>query len=248
MFVFLAATFALGFVLFGVGSGSSGIGDALRDNFDFLGQSSGTSIGSLQEKTRKHPNDPKAFRDLATALETKNRTEEAISALQRYTALRPKDADALQELAGLYLGRASDLATQAQEAQAQASVISRSEFLAAPDSPLGKLYTDTNALGDPIEQAVTSLVNEKTQKIAEEYRTVQGEAVSTYKRLVALDPKDAQLQFLLGDTALQANDVTTAKTAFQHYLKLAPDGLDAARVKQILKQLSGKPASSSTGG
>jgi tetratricopeptide (TPR) repeat protein len=237
-YIGLALVFALSFAFLGVGSGNSGLGDFFQNAFSF-GRDSGTaSISDLQDETRKHPNDPKAFRELATALETKSRTEEAISALQRYTALRPKDADALQELAGLYLSRANDLATQAQEAQAQAPLASRSDFLPPSTTPLGKLYTDTNGLGDPIEQAVTSLVNEKTQKLADEYRTVQGEAVATYKRLAALDPKDAQLQFLLGDTALQANDLLTAKAAFERYLKLAPEGPDATRVKQILKQLS----------
>ena len=243
-YIGLALVFALSFAFLGVGSGNSGLGDFFQNAFNF-GSNSGTgSVSKLQEETRKNPKDADAFRELATALETRDRTEEAISALQRYTALRPKDANALQELAGLYTTRASDLATQAQTAQAEASLESRSDFLPPATTPLGKLYTDTNALGDPIEQAVTSLVNDKTQKIADEYRTVQAEAVTTYKRLVALSPNDAQLQFLLGDTALQANDLLTAKNAFQRYLKLAPEGPDAARVKQILKQLSAQPPSS----
>lgn len=247
-YIGLAVVFALSFAFLGVGSGSSGLGDFFQNAFSF-GRDSGTgSVSKLQEETRKHPKDAKAFRELATALETRNRNEEAITALQRFTALRPKDADALQELAGLYLSRASDLATQAQSAQAQAPLESASDFLPPQTTPLGKLYTDTNGLGDPLEQAVTSLVNDKTQRLADEYRTVQTQAVTTYKRLVALDPNDAQLQFLLGDTALQANDLLTAKKAFQRYIKLAPEGPDAARVKQILKQLAAQPASGSSGG
>src|SRR5438876_12377483 len=46
MFIFLAVVFALSFVLLGVGSGSSGIGDLLRGNFHlFGGGSSATSVG-----------------------------------------------------------------------------------------------------------------------------------------------------------------------------------------------------------
>src|SRR5215208_8243830 len=39
MFVFLALVFGLGFVLFGVGSGSGGLSDLLQGNFDLLGSS-----------------------------------------------------------------------------------------------------------------------------------------------------------------------------------------------------------------
>jgi hypothetical protein len=55
MFVFLALVFALGFVFFGVGSGSS-IGDLLQGNFT-RGSSSGASISSLQKKAAQHPQD-----------------------------------------------------------------------------------------------------------------------------------------------------------------------------------------------
>jgi tetratricopeptide (TPR) repeat protein len=247
-YIGLAVVFALSFAFLGVGSGSSGLSEFFQNAFSFGGNSATGSISKLQEETRKHPTDATAFRDLATALETKNRTDEAINALERYAALRPKDADGLQELALQYTKKASDLSTEAQAAQAEAPLASRSDFLPPSTTPLGKLYADTNVLGDPIEQAVTSLVNEKTQKLADEYRTVQTKTVSTYTRLAALDPADAQTQALLGYAALQANDVLTAKKAFQRYIKLAPDGPDAARVKQILKQLSAQPASGSSGG
>src|ERR687886_137900 len=60
VFVFLAAVFALGFVFFGVGSGSTGLGDILRGNFNIFGSSSGTSTSSAVKKalkrTEKNPN------------------------------------------------------------------------------------------------------------------------------------------------------------------------------------------------
>ena len=46
MFIFLALVFAASFVLLGVGSGSSGIGDLLRGNFNLFGGSSGPSIST----------------------------------------------------------------------------------------------------------------------------------------------------------------------------------------------------------
>ncbi len=89
-YVALAAAFVATFVLLGVGSGSTGLGDALQNAFNF--GSSGTSVGKLEKKVQKHPRDANAWHDLATAYEQKQRTQDAVTALERYTALRPKDA------------------------------------------------------------------------------------------------------------------------------------------------------------
>ena len=59
--------------------------------------------GSLNEKaTITNPKDPKAWRAYATGLEQKNKLSDATSALSQYIALKPKDASAVEELAGLY--------------------------------------------------------------------------------------------------------------------------------------------------
>src|SRR5947208_4519615 len=86
IFIFLAVVFAASFVLLGVGSGSSGIGDLLRGNFHF-GGSSGPSISKAQDKIEKNPNDAPAYRDLAKAYEAKGRTDDAIGALTSYVKL-----------------------------------------------------------------------------------------------------------------------------------------------------------------
>ena len=44
----------------------------------------GTSISKLQTKVNKAPANAQAWRDLATALEQKQRTQEAVNALERY--------------------------------------------------------------------------------------------------------------------------------------------------------------------
>ena len=60
VFVLLALAFALGFVFFGVGSGSTGISDVLQNFFKGT-SSSGTSVGGAEKKTREHPKDAKAW-------------------------------------------------------------------------------------------------------------------------------------------------------------------------------------------
>src|SRR5438309_10767085 len=65
VFVFLAFVFAAGFVFFGVGSGSTGIGDLLKGNFNLFGNGGSTSQSSGVKKAlkqaRAHPKDPQAW-------------------------------------------------------------------------------------------------------------------------------------------------------------------------------------------
>src|ERR671923_207122 len=88
VFVFLALVFAGSFVVYGVGSGSTGIGDLLRGNFNGLfggGSSSGSpSITKAQKEIEKNPKNAKAYRDLARAYEQKNDDVGAIGALESY--------------------------------------------------------------------------------------------------------------------------------------------------------------------
>ncbi len=105
VFVLLVFVFAGGFVLFGVGSGSSGIGDLLRGNVGSIfggGSSSNSAVSKARGQVQKHPNDAAAWRRLATALRTQRKDAEAITALEHYTRLRPKDSTALVDLASLY--------------------------------------------------------------------------------------------------------------------------------------------------
>jgi len=90
MFVFLALVFGLGFVVFGVGAGGTGIGDIFRDQ----GTSSGQSVSDARKEAEAHPKNPQAWRDLATALQTEGETAAAIDALDRAITLKPKAADA----------------------------------------------------------------------------------------------------------------------------------------------------------
>src|SRR2546421_12246519 len=70
VFVFLAFVFAAGFVFFGVGSGSTGIGDLLKGNFNVFGNgNSGQSsaVKKALKNAQAHPKDTQAWNALATA-------------------------------------------------------------------------------------------------------------------------------------------------------------------------------------
>src|SRR5437763_2927314 len=106
VFVFLAFVFAAGFVFFGVGSGSTGLGDLLRGNFNIFGNNGGSTnssaVKSALTKTNAHPNDPNAWNDLATAYQSDGKLSDANKAYEHVIKLRPNDVGALQNVAGYY--------------------------------------------------------------------------------------------------------------------------------------------------
>jgi tetratricopeptide (TPR) repeat protein len=243
MFVLLALAFGVGFVFFGVGSGSTGISDILQNALNF-GSSSGTSISSLVKKTDKHPQDAKSWRDLATAYEQKQRTQDAVNALERYSALRPKDQGALAELASQYgtlaTNYSNDYANAQQAAAAQSSP--GAAFAPGAGTPFGKAFNDPNALQDPIAAAVQSLSSTQQSTAYTNYQTAQTNAENAYKRLSALTPSDATTQIQLGQAAQAANDTKVAIAAYKKFLKLAPSDPLAPQVKKVLKSLAGQAA------
>lgn len=230
----LAFLFAATFAFLGVGSGSGGLSQ-LFDNLNVF-HSSGTSISAAQKEVQKRPQDPKGYRDLATAYEAKGDTNLAITALESYTNLRKKDAKAFAELGGLQLTSAQNLLTQYENARAN-------EQLAAPSlavfpsstSPVGK------ALGtNPVEQAASTQVNTVVTDLAQRTQLAYTDAVASYKRMADLQPGNANSQFQLAQAAQTAGDTTTAVAAYKRYLKLIPNGSTAAQVRALIKQLSGK--------
>jgi tetratricopeptide (TPR) repeat protein len=241
-YVALAVAFVLGFVLLGVGSGSTGISDALQNLFSRT--SGGTSISKLQKKTVQHPKDATAWRNLATALEQKQRTQDAINALEQYSALRPKDQTALAELASEYNTLAQTYAQDYSAAQQQASQTASPAATFAPPSttPFGKAFADPTALQDPIANAVQQLSSTKQSTAYSNFQGAQTKAEDVYKRLVKLNPSDATTEIQLGQAAQAANDTKTAIAAFEKFLKLAPTDPLAPQVKQALKSLKATAA------
>jgi regulator of sirC expression with transglutaminase-like and TPR domain len=245
VYVLLILVFALGFVLLGVGSGSSGIGDILQ-NFFQRDASNGASVGSLQKRVQEHPKDPAAWRALATRLEQDQRNEEAIAALTRLTALKPKDADTLQELAGLYARRADDFRNQATAAQNESALVAPGAlFQPGSTTTFGKLFSDPNALQDPIANAASTQANAKVSEAYSKLTEVETKAVAVLKRLTAINPDDATVQLQLGQAAQNGGDTKTAIAAYKRFLKLAPDDPVAPAVKEQLKSLQGSTATAS---
>ncbi len=238
----------LGFVLLGVGSGSTGIGDALQNAFNF-GGNGGTSISSLQKKVDKNPNDATAWRDLATAYEQKQRPSDAVAALERLTALRPKNTDALAELASQYQSLATTYGNEYAAAQSSAQLAAPSTAFAPPaSSPLGKAFADPGALKDPIAAAVSSVANASASAAYTKLQSTATKAEDAFKKLAKLSPTDATLQIQLGQAAQTAGDQASALAAYKKFLKLAPNDPLAPQVKRVITALEQATASAQASG
>ena len=194
-----------------------------------------------QKKVDENPRDPTALRELATALQTEGRSDEAIPVLERYAQIRPKDESALRELANLHSSEGARLRGEAQQAQAVAQLVNPETNILPPSStPLGRALADRPISNAVSTQAQTEL-SEKIQQMQAAYR----QALDTYERIAVLRPEDAPLQLSLADAALNAGDSSVALAAYKRFLELAPDANEAPLVKEQIKRLEGSTSSSS---
>ena len=246
VFVLLVIVFGAGFVLLGVGSGTSGLTDVLQGNFgDLFGSTSGSSAQANKDRDRiaKNPKDYAAYKDLASALAADGKTDEAIATLQQLKALNPKDVDGLTQLATLYLSKAQQAQAEGQAIQSSsANLISPTAFAPASTTKLGQAY---QGLGDPIVNATQAQVNEKLNTVYGKLTAAYNQAVSAYKDVARLSPNDPSIQFALADAAERGGDTKTAIVAYKRLLKLAPDDATAPAIRSRLKQLQSQPTGTS---
>ena len=229
MFLFHALVFGLGFVGFGVGAGGIGFGDVIRDAAGGGGQ---PSVSDAEKRVLENPKDAKAFRDLSTAQQAAGNTDGAIEALGSYTQLRPKDTDALRELAALYLQKASAAQERAQIYQA------RSDYF-APGAIRDTLFQfgGSPLEPDPITSAVSTSYEQQISAAASEIQSASALAVEQYRKITVAQPKDPSVQLELAQAAQSANDFATAIAAYEAFLKRAPNDPTAPEVRRLLKQL-----------
>lgn len=240
VFAFLAVTFALSFVLFGVGTGFGGLQDILLQERAVGG---GPSEDDARERVEANPRDAQAWRDLATALQDQGKGEESVTPLARYVELRPNDSDAQRELAALYLRVGEQWRVRAQAAQiALQQDVPGSTFQPDSSSKVGQALS-----GDPIVDALSSRHNETLNEAFTQMTQAYSKAVIAYEAVARAHPNDASVQFELAQTAEAAGDVPTAITAYKRFVELAPEDSTVPAVKQRIEQLEAQ-ASAGSGG
>ncbi len=237
MFVLLAVIFGLGYVIFNVGGTipGTGLGDVLQG----LGQdTAGPSVGDAESKIEDNPNDPTGYRELATALQRDQRTDEAVAPLTRYLQLRPKDRAALSQLAGIYLTQAQQAQERAQLAQFQLQQLTGGDlFVPGQSSQFGQNFGNPQITGIEAERLNQQLNQDFTAS-----QTAYQNATRTYNQLITAIPDreeaDQPSIFLqLGFAAQSGGDLPEAVRAYKRFLEVAPDSPNAAGVRAQIKQL-----------
>ncbi|MGB2874525.1 MAG: tetratricopeptide repeat protein [Gaiellaceae bacterium] len=239
IYVALALVFAVGFVAFGVGSGSTGISDILRGNF-FGGGSNSTSsrIKDDQKKITQNPKNTTASLDLAALYQQQQKLPEAIATLEGAAAVQPKNLDVVNALARIYRGQAEQARTAAITAQDAFTSSPLAPPGLDPNSTFGQTFTS-----DPWSQ---SLKNQASTAYSTMTQTF-AKAEVAYERVVIAargTAQEANAQLQLGSMAFEAvqltgqpGDARVAIAAYKRYLKLQPTGISASQARQTIAQL-----------
>ncbi|MGZ4282291.1 MAG: tetratricopeptide repeat protein [Gaiellaceae bacterium] len=240
MYVLLALVFAVGFVAFGVGSGSTGISGALQSLFN--GGSGGSSVSSRiksdQKKLAKNPDNATLYTDLATLYQQKNENAAAIRTLESGAKAKPRNLEILGALATAYRRQAETAKNDAQNAQAALNATFFTQPGLNTSSTFGSAFTS-----DPVSQALKTEASSTFAKLSSTY----SKAESAYKRVATASrgtSGEATAQLQLASIALEAlnytgqpTEIQTAIDAYKRYLAIDPKGPNAAQAKQALKQL-----------
>jgi tetratricopeptide (TPR) repeat protein len=240
IFIFLALVFGLGFVFFGVGSGSTGIADALG-NFSHIfggGSSTNSALSKAKDRVKKHPNDPAALKALADAYRTDGKDADATKTLERYVKLRPRNADALLQIGSYYGNQGASIGGQWQDARAQAS--NQSPLFqpggTAPTGTLGQALTQ-----DPVGQALNQQVEQLRRRSLAAFK----KAETAFRHYAGLRKRDQFAQLQVADSARDAyilggvkSDRDVALFYYERAIKLGPKTQEAKRAKQAIAFLS----------
>jgi tetratricopeptide (TPR) repeat protein len=250
VFFLLIGIFALSFVIGGVGTGNNA---SLSDIFGNSGGGSSasttptaSSIGSLQKKVKAQPTNAQAWTDLANAYASASRASDEATAWGHVAALKPGNSDTLQRLALAQAQVATNQTNQATQLQQEGLSSSPGNDSTFQGGTLGTLSED------PVTQAQAAASSDQQSKLLSQASTYAQKAsvwwkrsTATYGKIVALpsfskNDLAATIWLNYGSAAQSARDTKTAIKAYEAFLKLAPDDVNAPQVKSILKQL--KPA------
>jgi tetratricopeptide (TPR) repeat protein len=241
MFVLLALVFAVGFVAFGVGSGSTGvggIGDIFNSVFGKSTSGIDSRINSDQKKLAANPGDVQSAIDLSTLYQQKQENSKAIQVLKTASQHKPKNLDLLNAIAGIYRNETSTARNAA--SAAQSALASRAVTPPGLDmnSSIGQAFA-----GDPLSQDLRTKATEAFNNLSTAYQKAEA-AYQDVAKAAKGTPQEANAQLALGSVAIEAiqvtgqtSDIQLAVGAFKRYLKLEPHGVSANQARQTLQQL-----------
>jgi tetratricopeptide (TPR) repeat protein len=245
--VWIRLIFALSFVIGGVGTGNQASLSDIFGNGSASGGGTTTaqpeSITALQKTVKAKPANAQAWSDLADAYASATRPSDEAGAWQHYVALKPGDLNGLQRLALADAQVATNFSNQAQSYQQQASSSSPGNDSTFAGGTLGSLTQDpvsaAQAAADSDQQTAALI---KASTFAKRASTWWKKSTDAYGKIVVLpafkkNDLAATVWLNYGSAAQSANDTKSAIKAYDAFLKIAPDDVNAPQVKSILKQL-----------
>lgn len=256
IFFGLALIFALSFIIGGVGTGSNASFSDIFNNGGSNNSSATTptasSIGELQKLVKKQPNNAKAWSDLADAYASATRPSDEAAAWRHVIVLKPKSMESLQRLALAQSQVATNQSNQAQQLQQQAYTSSPANDTTFSGGTLGSLSEDSVTQAQAAAQSVQQgKLLKQASAAAAKANTWWKLSSDTYGKVVKLpafakNDLAASVWLNYGSAAQSANDAKTALAAYTAFLKLAPDDVNAAQVRKIVKQLKKSAATTTT--
>ena len=242
MFVFSRSLFGLGFVALRRRRGR-------RRASATSSAAAAAASASRSRRAREDRGEPEERRGVARALDRaadrgrdrrgdRARSEQAV-------ALRPKDADAYRELAGLHLAQATKRQQEAQLAQVRRRLPARRRrhFPAASASPSGQAGRSTTRSGSAINAQASADASRARYQEAQTAATGSPSTRTRARR--SSQPDDPNVQLELAQAAQQTGDAATAIAAYERFLEARAGRSERADRQQQLKQLRRAAASSS---
>lgn len=243
VFLFLAIAFGGSFVFFGVGAGGSGIGDYLSDLLNRPISSDTPSLSDAREAVAERPNDPEAQLDLARAAQAEGELALAVTAYEEYRTMRPDDPEALRTLAALYGTQIAEAQRDATIASNEAAEAALPNTLAPQDSPFLQDLT-TNPLTQPQAQEAQARATQANTEV----QRLSLAQLGIFAELTELIDDDPLLFLQWANAAETAQDYETAITAYEGYLELQPNAVNAEQIEERVEQLRTITEATSGGG
>jgi tetratricopeptide (TPR) repeat protein len=184
---------------------------------------------------------------------TSSATDQVNSDIVKYQAAvkaDPKNVDAWRSLGESYMLRANQQSSQAGSQQTTLTASQLADYGASAASYEKAVKILSKRKGKAARQLELDTLDQLVSVYL--FRQDYKMATSTYGRITALRPKDAESFFNMATTAISAGDTNAALLAFGRFLELAPNSPDAAAARTWIKantpKASPSPSPSSTNG
>lgn len=253
VFAALAIVFGITFVFAGVGTSGPSLIDLIGQNSDsspVTTAADSSAVAKAEATTKSSPKDPQAWLALAQAEVAAGQLDKVAATAAKAAELAPKDATVQAAVADVYLAQAAAALQKAQEMYAAAQ--GSGNVNGRPAVPQQVIPGQSNG-ATPFQTAQESVASGKLSDVSAKVAPLQTQSTDAYNAafeaqtiVTEVNPDDPAAWFRLGQIATAANDTTGAITAYEKFVKLAPEDPLTTKVKDEIKRLQKSQAPTAT--